>query len=89
MNVFANKIEKNKIGKKKVWQIFLNNKWLLQIKTRQGIGQSKLAIYGKVNLFKVIKVIAKLEIIVTIPGNIKKLHIQYAIYALKKINLFQ
>ena len=52
------------------------------------VGQNKLVLYEKVDLLKVIKIIAKPETIVAIQGNIKELHIQYATYAVKKVTLF-
>ena len=75
MDVFAEKIE----NILQIWQIFLNKKIFLQKKTRQDIGDRRLVIYTKVNLSKVIKIIAKSEIVVAIQEIIKELHIQHAI----------
>ena len=75
MDVFAEKIE----NILQIWQIFLNKKRFLQKKTRQDIGDRRLVIYTKVNLSKVIKIIAKSEIVVAIQEIIKELHIQHAI----------
>ena len=75
MDVFAEKIE----SILQIWQIFLNKKRFLQKKTRQDIGDRRLVIYTKVNLSKVIKIIAKSEIVVAIQEIIKELHIQHAI----------
>ena len=52
--------------------------------TKQITGQRKPVICAKTTLFKAIKVIVKSDTITNIRENIKELHTQYPIYAIKK-----